>query len=137
MAGLKARGLNVPESANGIKNTVFKYADTIREEVKTEIANKIRDGKRFSLSLDEYTSIKNQRYVCMNLHDGSTTTSLGMVRVKGSLPAEKAVELIIARAEEFGLNLKRHIVGIITDGAAMMKKIARLLEIEQQLMERI
>ena len=134
IAGLKARGLKVPETHKGIRIAVFKFYDSIKEKLKTDIAEKIKNDERFSISLDEYTSLNNRRYMCINLHDEKhVATSLGMVRVTGSLPAEKAVKLIDERLLEFNLIRQKHIVGVVSDGAAMMKKTGRLLEIEHQL----
>ena len=39
----------------------------------------------------------------INIHNGTTSFSLGMMRVRGSLPAEKAVELIDVRLAMFDL----------------------------------
>lgn len=55
-----------------------------------------------------------------------------MIRVQGSLPAEKAVDLVDARLLTFGLNRKKDIIGVVTDGAAVMQKFGRLLGIEHQ-----
>ena len=74
------------------------------------------------------------RYLCLNLH-GKThdVFSLGMVAVPGSLPAESAIILIQDRLRDFGLDLKRHIVAAVTDGAAMMIKLVKLMGIEHQI----
>ena len=110
------------------------YADETKEKLKQSIAKKISNGERFSISFDEYTSPTNKRYLCLNLHDENhETISLGMIAIAGSLPAEKALKLIDIRLSSFGLNRKRHIVGAVTDGASMMKKLVRLMEIEHQL----
>ena len=71
--------------------------------------------------------------MCVNIHDEAHhVTSLGMIRVTGSMPAEKARDLLDARLQEYGLNRERHIVGITTDGASVMVKLGRLLNIEHQ-----
>ena len=71
--------------------------------------------------------------MCVNPHDEAhNVTSLGMVRVTGSMPAEKALELLDARLEEFGLDRERHIVGATTDGASVMIKLGRLMNTEHQ-----
>ena len=53
MEGLRARGLKVPTTANGIKNEVFAYAKTVKEEMITDIMRRISNGERFSISFDE------------------------------------------------------------------------------------
>ena len=61
-AGFKARNLTVPGTNRGVKQMVHKYADGIRGKIKQDVATRISNNERFSLTLDEYTSIRNQRY---------------------------------------------------------------------------
>ena len=60
-----------------------------------------------------------------NLHDGQSFQSLGMIRVKGSMKSEKAIELVQGRLAKFNLNLDTDIVATITDGASAMMKVGR------------
>ena len=57
-----------------------------------------------------------------------------MVRVQGSMPAEKCVELLENKLREFGLSLEKDIVCICTDGASVMRKVGKLISAEQQLL---
>jgi len=62
-------------------------------------------GQQFSVTLDEWTSTRNRRYINVNVHaNGGKFWSLGMVRVQGSMPVEKCVELLETKLEEFGLS---------------------------------
>ena len=73
------------------------------------------------------------RYMCLNLHDAEqTVVSLGMIRVEGSMPADKALHLVDARLTEFGLDRTKHIVGAVTDGASVMTKLGKIMGIEHQ-----
>ena len=92
---------------------------TVSEKVNT--AKKNED--RFSISFDESTSVRNRRYMNLNLHDGQSFQSLGMIRVKGSMKSEKAIELVQGRLAKFNLNLDTDIVATITDGASVMMKV--------------
>ena len=56
-----------------------------------------------------------------------------MIRIKGTLPAKKAVELTHKKFDEFGLSVQKHIFGVVSDGASIMKKFAWLLGIEYQI----
>jgi len=61
----------------------------------------------------------------VNVHEGEGHHwGLGLVRVKGSMPAEKciALHLLKHRLEAFGLNLDTDIVGICTDGVPSCAK---------------
>ena len=59
----------------------------------------------------------------LNLHDGQSFQSLGMIRVKGSMKSEKAIELVQGRLAKFNLNLDTDIVA--TDGASVMMKVGQ------------
>lgn len=134
LKGLVALGLKVPKSRNGIINSIFSYADEMRKSLSKDIAQRLTNNERFSISFDEYTSMANKRYMCLNLHSQKHEIfSLGMIAVVGSLPAEEAIKLLDTRLASFGLDRKRHIVGAVTDGAAMMKKLVKMMEIEHQL----
>jgi len=52
--------------------------------------------------------------MCVNVHaDGPKFWSLGLVRVWGSMPSEKCIELLRCRLTAFGPNLDTDIVAII------------------------
>ena len=50
----------------------------------------------------------------LNLHYDSDPVNLGMVRIKGSMPAERIENLVKERLLEFGLKME-DIVGAMTD----------------------
>ena len=65
-----------------MKKMVFFRLQT---NFKQELAARINNKQKFSISLDEWTSIKNQRYVGLNLHlSDATLQSRGMLRIEGS-----------------------------------------------------
>ena len=132
--GQKARGISLPQTAAGVQKAVLKFSNDTKMAVKAEISKKINSDQRFSLSVDEYTSTKNRRYMCLNLHGReSEVIGLGMIRVHGTLPAEKAVQLTQKKLDEFGLKIEKHIVGVVSDGASVMVKYARLLGVAHQI----
>ena len=89
-------------------------------------------GERFSITLDEYRSLKNRRFLNINIHQKNKHWNLGLTRVSGSFPAEKAAEIVSERVEEFGLNLADWIVCSVTDGASMMVKFGKIVPTEHQ-----
>ncbi len=97
-----------------------------------EIAEKVKKGERFSISLDEYTSLRNRRYVNINLHALILFWNLGMVRIIGSLPAHKTVELVEKKLSDFSLNMKSNVIASVTDGASVMLKFERISHSEHQ-----
>jgi hypothetical protein len=132
--GLAAQRYMPPASDNGIRGCVAKYTVEIKENVLTALEEEKKSGIRFSVTLDEYTSARNRRYCCVNIHNPQGKFhSIGMIRVQGSLPAERAVEMLCTKLEEFHLDLKCDIIAVTTDGASVMKKMGRILECEHQL----
>ena len=90
----------------------------------------MKSGKRFSLSLDEYSSPKHKRYLNINVHkDKDIFWNLGMVAISGRMTAEKTVEEV----EKPSLSLSRHIVAIVTDGVSAMVKLGQCVDCEHQL----
>ena len=131
---LGALGFSVPRSPDTIKKLVMDHSKTVQQTVVNELALRKKRGERFSLTFDEWTSIKNRRFMCINVHErGVQFWSLGLIRVKGSMPAMRCIELLDEKLKMFGLDLKQDIVSITTDGASVMTKVGRCIQAEQQL----
>ena len=62
----------------------------------------------------------------LNLRDDLDPVYLGMVRIKGSIPAERVENLVKERLDEFGLKMK-DIVATTTDEASVMKSFGRMI----------
>ena len=133
--GLVAMGFShVLSAVATIRQHVMDYGQRVRSFVMTDKEKKKAEGQRFSLTFDEWTSTRNRRYMNINVHarDGEYW-SLGLLRVQGSMPADKCVALVEQKLGEFGLKLSTDIVCICTDGASVMKKVGKLMGVEQQL----
>ncbi|GFR15494.1 putative AC transposase [Trichonephila clavata] len=118
---------NIPKSANTVRKIVIEYSNKLRNSVIREITDKKINGnivgERFSLSFDEWTSLRNRRYLNIIVHGQfSDFWSLGLARIYGSLPAEKCIELLEEKLAKHKINLHTDIVDIMTDGASVMKK---------------
>jgi len=124
----------LPKSRETVKKMVMDHGNRIRETVCKEIEQLKTAGKRFSLTFDEWTSTRNRRYMNVNVHAAEGEFwNLGMVRVHGSMPAEKCVTMLEGKLSDFGLLLKHDVVAICTDGASVMKKVGALIPPQQQL----
>lgn len=132
-SSLGARGFDVPKSATTTKNMVVLYAKNSREAVKKELTGLRNQGKRFCLTFDEWSSIRNRRYLNVNVHIEKEFWSLGLARVHGSMPAGKCIELFQTILKQFGLSYDNDIVSITTDGPSVMLKVGRLSNCDQQL----
>ena len=126
---LMAMGFSqLPNTHEGIKQLVMQHGQRIRSVVSQAMQRLKEMGQRFSVTLDEWMSTRNRRYMNINVHaNGGKFWSLG------SMPAEKCVELLETKLGEFGLSLEKDIVCICTDGASVMRKVGKLISAEQQL----
>lgn len=88
--GLIARGFkNIPTSPNTIRKYVLSYAEKIRKATTTQFDKLKSEGNKFSVTSDEWTSLRNRRYINVNIHSDKETWNLGLGRGFGKLNAEK------------------------------------------------
>lgn len=129
---LSDKGMTLPKNPSHIMNMVKSQYHFAKQQVIKEMAIQIECGSRFSVSMDEYSSIKNRRYMNLNVHSSTKFWNLGMIRIFGTLPAEKIVNMVENKLREFNLSTKEHIISCVTDGASVMKKFGRLSSMEHQ-----
>ena len=55
--------------------------------------------------------MKNKRYINVHLHLGEDIFNLGMVKIDGSMPAEKALEKVNRVLDRFGVHCKKYWFG--------------------------
>ena len=130
---LTALGHTLPKSATSIREQVMKYGLHVTERIKHDIILKKSNGEKFSITSDEWTSMRNRRYLNLNVHGVGYFWNLGLVRIQGSFSAEKCIEKISSKLKDFELDLQSDIIAITTDGCSMMKKVGRLLPTIHQL----
>ena len=130
---LTALGHELPKSVVGIRDQVIKYGKQFRDEVTRNLRNAKSKGEYFSLTLDEWTSMQNKRYLNINIHGNGLFWNLGLMRIKGKFSAELCSDLISQKLSEFGIDFGKDVVAITTDGCAMMKKLGRIVPTFQQL----
>jgi hypothetical protein len=138
--GLEARGYSIssiPNSHVTVQKKIMEHGDLLRSKVAERLSNILQNKQRVSLTFDEWTSTRNRRYMNINVHlsdkQQPSFYSLGLIRVKGSMPAEKCCELLEKKLKSFGISLTDHVVAICTDGASVMTKVGKLIAPEQQL----
>ena len=130
--GWKAQGLKIPDDRHSIRAIVMNYANSIKLKIVQELQQKKRG--RFSISLDEWTSGGTRRYLCLNLHClDKCHYGLGMIRINGSVPSERAVIIVNDKLNECNLNLTNDIIECITDGTSVMKKMGQEMGVTHQL----
>ena len=80
---LTALGHSVPKSITSIRDLVIQYGQQIRQKHILKLANLKLEGNKFALTLDEWTSLGNRRYLNINVHGKGYLLNLGLVRIKG------------------------------------------------------
>lgn len=124
----------IPKSGNGIRNAIMNYYNSRRDEVVEIIKEHITNGKKISITLDEWTSTANRRYMNINIHSvKGRFWNLGLVRILGSATSEACLLYIQTKLQKFGISFSSDVFCLSTDGAAVMKKLGRISEKQQQL----
>ncbi|XP_065659760.1 uncharacterized protein LOC136083825 [Hydra vulgaris] len=131
-SAMSEKGYDFPKNHKQAIQSVKKFATGVRNDFKNTFNSLVTMGKRFSITLDEYTSLKNRRYMNINIPQNNYHWNLGLTRISGSLPAEKAAAVVTEKVAEFGLKLGDSIVCSVTDGASMMVKFGKLVSTEHQ-----
>jgi len=63
-----ARGYKLPDTARNVINLVMTFFYQLKSSIKENIKIKKWTGKFCSITLDEYTSTRNRRYVSLTLN---------------------------------------------------------------------
>ncbi|GBN11531.1 hypothetical protein AVEN_237838-1 [Araneus ventricosus] len=126
-------GFQLPNSSNTIRSIVTNFANTVKADLIIEFEYLKKQGERFALSFDEWTSQKNHRYLNLRVHHKEKHINLGLIRIHGSCTLEHTISLIKNRLESFGLDSDTDIIGVTTDGASVMVKVGKLMSCYHQL----
>jgi hypothetical protein len=87
-------GMKAQKSRSHISDAVNKFIVKLQKEVKADLKEKFKNGSRFSVVIDEWTSIRNHRYMNVCIVTNSQCTNLGLARCRGSMTAKRTVELV-------------------------------------------
>lgn len=126
-------GHKVPKSGNDIRNLIMGYSKEVREMYAKEMQDALADGELLSLTMDEWTSLSNRKYMNVNVHStNGRFWGLGLARVFGSAPSERCRKIMKKLLKDFNLNLD-NIASVTTDGARVMKKMGREIGPDHQI----
>lgn len=117
----------MPNSQTTLKEKLLKISNELKTLVKAEIKSLKEDGNHFSISLDEWTSVSNVRYMNVFLTGNGLSINLGLKELTGSLTAENLKSFLKEKLAEFDLELEE-MIGITTDGASVMMKLQGSVE---------
>lgn len=89
----------IPKNQSGMAEIVEKFYKDSKQQTIEKLGKLKQQGLRFSATLDEWTSLKNTRYININIHysisiNKTAYINLGMVEIVGSCPADKMLELV-------------------------------------------
>ena len=84
---ITALGHELPKSVVGIRDQEIEYGKQLRDEVTRNLRDAKSKGEYFSLTLDEWTSMQNKRYLNINIHDNGYFGNLGLIRLQGRFSA--------------------------------------------------
>ena len=116
------RDRDILKSKSSIRKIFIEYGENICKQVINNISQHKLHGETFSLTFDEWTSVKNRYYMNINVHaKDNEFWNLGLCRVYGSMPADRYITLHRNKINEFGISFN-NIVSITTGGALLMQK---------------
>jgi hypothetical protein len=78
-SSLLSKGFQLPKAPNSVMGLIHQQCELVEDEVRLEICQKIAKNQRFSISLDEFTSSRNRRYMNINVHEPNSHYNLGMI----------------------------------------------------------
>ena len=121
---LSAKGFALLPNPNLVMNLVKKHHAEVTKKTKLRFEELKKKGDKFSIILDEYTSMKNRRYryLNINVHHTSDQWNLGLVQIHGSFPAQKINDAVSKKLEQYGISHESDVVASTSDGAAVRTK---------------
>ncbi len=97
-------GLKHKKSRNTVSICVNNFIGKMAEETKEGLKKAFENGERFSIVIDEWTSIGNKRFLNVCVVTSNSCTNLGLARCRGSMTAVRTVELLKEKLADFGLS---------------------------------
>ncbi len=117
---------SIPKNRQSVSCLVNAFAQNIIVGIKNETKTRLLQGERFSLTLDEYTSSRNRKYLGVTLHyNTGEYYCLGVVRIYIDSNAQGIENLLRLKLKEYDINLDKDIAALTTDGASVMLKLGR------------
>ncbi|KAL1230591.1 putative AC9 transposase [Trichinella pseudospiralis] len=89
-----------------MKQMAMSFDEEIMPEIKKRLKEEKDSGRKFCLSLDEWTSCGSKRYLCLNVHTANKAYAVGMIRINGSVTVSDIIQIILEKFELFELDMK-------------------------------
>ena len=115
-----------PACHKTVRKYVYEFSDTTRDQMIKKLKCCMDSGERISLTMDEWSSGSNRKFLNVNAHRTSDFECFGLARAKGSCSAPKLLKVLEDHLATFDVFLK-DVVCLTTDGASIMDGIGRLI----------
>lgn len=121
---VNAKGLKLPKSHNTVKKHIINECKEKKDKLKENVTEMRKNGTRYGITLDEWTSIRNRRYLNITLHTKQECWDLGLSRCIGSITSPRTIELVRQKLNRFDLEFNEakrcDIISSTADGASVM-----------------
>lgn len=121
---LKSNFNGVPTSAKTITKYVLQFAEEVKDIYKFKMKQAKDEIGFLSVSFDEWTSLKNRKYMSLIIHSDVTLWNLGLIRIRGKTNHFLAVADLEQKLSEFNL-CTNDLISIITDSASINSAISK------------
>lgn len=131
-------GYNLPSSPKTIKNMVIETNENLKSSTIQEIDNLKSNEVKFAVTLDEWTSNRNRRYMNVNIFsphfkDQTGFKNLGLARISTKGTAQYCLDILRKKLDSYNLSLGKDIICLTTDGATVMTALGQAAKVNQQL----
>lgn len=122
-------GYKLPESPHTIKKIVITRSNQLKAELTEELNLLKSSGIKFTITLDEWTSSQNVRYMNVNIHSPKlkrkSFRNLGLAKLIGKGTADNCLNILKRKIAEYNLSLDDDIICLASDGASVMCALGR------------
>lgn len=124
-------GFKLPANESDVMKLLHEDFDEKQKIMMDTIKLKVANGVKFSMTVDEVTTLRGRRYFGVNLHDKTEdiTYKTGLIRIFGSCNALNMVEIMNQHLSQFGISMKKDLVASTQDGASVNKKYIQHIDV--------
>ena len=123
---ISSRGYSLPNSESSVMKLIQYNFEVKKAEMIKMIEKRKMVGNKFSITTDEWTSLRRRRYLNINVHgENDECMNLGLVPILGSCNADEMIDKVKNHLFKFNINFESDTVCTTNDGAAMMLKYGR------------
>ena len=126
------KGFSLPKNPNHIMDLINRRCQEVKAIHQHQINTAKKNGSKFAVDIDEYTSAAQRKYLNTNLWVDDKLIHLGLKRMAGSHNAEACLELLKEVLSEYDLS-ESDMISQTTDGASVMVKMGYSSPWEYQL----